>query len=73
MDRFTWTLTTPLTFQQILRQAQSSLHASPYRAPSMNLHVNPQVSNSEVSLDEQFCSKLWGVYRDVQNFGKNIP
>lgn len=71
-ERFPWTLTMSLIFEQKLRQAQSSLCVSPYHTPSMNLHANPQVSNSEVSLDEKlvqqivrcllWCAKLWQKY-----------
>lgn len=72
MKRFSRTLSVPLIFEQMLRQAQNSLCASPYRTPSMNLHANPQVSNSEVSVDEQlvqqtvrcllWCAKFWQKY-----------
>lgn len=61
-----------LIFEQVLRQAWSRFCASPYHTPPMNLHANPQVSNSEVSLDEQlvqqtvrcllWCAKFWQKY-----------
>lgn len=52
----------------MLGQGQGSLCASPYHSPSMNLHVNSYVSNSEVCVDKQsvlqtvscllWCAKL---------------
>lgn len=57
----------PLFCQQILRQTQRS-----WCVPSRNLPANPQVSHSEISLDEQlaqqtarcllWCAKLWQRY-----------
>lgn len=46
-----------LIFEQVLRQARSRFCASPYHTPPMNLYANPQVSNSEVSLDEQLVQQ----------------
>lgn len=37
----------------MLGQAQGNLRASLYHTPSMNLHVNSWVSNSEISVDKQ--------------------